>query len=285
MLDMMKQARAAISLLNPEEVRSRAAKPVQVGLVAVDDAGYAGLEEFLLPSGMPEQTRAEMHQRVHRASDPQVPETVDLVLYQEGIPHSGTFALRQDQPEAAVSAILGANKDLALALAHQFPPFRKPVIDGLIQTVARENALFVVATALPNIVPSLIELPWTFGEFASDTAFLTANQVRMAFQIAAASGRQPGFGSQKGEILSIVAGAFGWRALARELVGHIPLGGGLIPKGAIAWAGTFAVGKSLEYYYHANRSYTDEERTEVYREALERGRDVAGSLGADAPVN
>jgi len=79
-----------------------------------------------------------------------------------------------------------------------------------------------------------------------------------------------------------VAGAFGWRALARELVGHIPLGGGLIPKGAIAWAGTFAVGKSLEYYHHANRLYTDEQRAEVYRQALERGKDVAQSLSGNA---
>ena len=113
--------------------------------------------------------------------------------------------------------------------------------------VAKENALFAVATALPNVVPNLIELPWVVGEFASDTAFLTANQVRMAFQIAAACGKDVGLGKQKGAVLSIAAGAFGWRALARELVGKIPLGGGLIPKGAIAYAGTYLAGKGLEY--------------------------------------
>ena len=89
------------------------------------------------------------------------------------------------------------------------------------------------------MVPNFIELPWAIGEFASDTAFLTANQVRMAFQIAAACGKDVGLGKQKGAVLSIAAGAFGWRALARELVGKIPLGGGLIPKGAIAYAGTY----------------------------------------------
>jgi len=47
------------------------------------------------------------------------------------------------------------------------------------------------------------------------------------------------------EILSIVGGAFGWRALARELAGKIPFGGGIIPKGAIAYAGTYVVGKGL----------------------------------------
>ena len=81
--------------------------------------------------------------------------------------------------------------------------------------VSRENALFAVATALPNVVPSLIELPWAFGEFASDTAFLTANQVRMAFQIAAACGKDVGLGQQKGAVLTIAAAPSAgapWRA-------------------------------------------------------------------------
>ena len=72
-------------------------------------------------------------------------------------------------------------------------------MDRIIMSIARENALFAIATALPNIVPSLIELPWAFGEFASDTAFLTANQIRMAFQIAAACGHDVGFSDQKGD--------------------------------------------------------------------------------------
>ena len=89
----------------------------------------------------------------------------------------------------------------------------------------------------------MIELPWAIGEFASDTAFLTMNQIRMAFLIAAASDRPIGYREQRSEIASIVAGAFGWRALARELVGKVPFGGGLIPKAGIAYAGTFAVGR------------------------------------------
>ena len=177
------------------------------------------------------------------------------------------------------------HEHFALPLARQFPVFRKCVVDRIVQAVARENALFAIATALPNVVPNLIELPWAFGEFASDTAFLTANQVRMAFLIAGACGKEVGFAHQKGQVLSIAAGAFGWRAIARELAGKIPLGGGLIPKGAIAYAGTFAVGKSLEYYHHANVHYTREESQNVYREGFERGRQVAESLAAGPAVN
>jgi hypothetical protein len=114
--------------------------------------------------------------------------------------------------------------------------------------------------------------------------FLTGNQIRMAFLIAAACGKEVGFAVQKGAILSIAAGAFGWRALARELVGKIPLGGGLIPKGAIAYAGTYVVGKSLELLYHGNAAFTRDQRKHIYREALDRGRAVAGAA-AKAPVS
>src|ERR1017187_790625 len=107
MLDMIKQARAAVSLLNPDEVRSRATRPVSVGLVAANSAGYGELEDFLLPAGMPAHTRIEMLGRIHRAGDPDVPETVDLVLYQQGIPHSErAFTFHHHDPAATVSHIL-----------------------------------------------------------------------------------------------------------------------------------------------------------------------------------
>jgi hypothetical protein len=63
----------------------------------------------------------------------------------------------------------------------QLPPFRQPVVDRIIHNVSKENALFSVVTALPDVVPSILQLPWSIGEFASDTAFLTINQIRMAF--------------------------------------------------------------------------------------------------------
>jgi hypothetical protein len=58
----------------------------------------------------------------------------------------------------------------------------------------------------------------------------------------------------------------------------------LIPKGAIAYAGTFAVGKGLEFYQRVNRFHTAEERAGTYKEALEEGRDVAASLREKMPA-
>lgn len=278
MMKALKQARAAFGLLNPEEMRKRAGREIHIGLVASNESGYSKLEDFLVTPDLPPETRAQVLSRVHRMTDRRTPEHVDLVLYGPGLrPEAGAHALDRHDPDATVAEILHAHDDLLLALARNFPAFRKQVIDRTIQVVARENALFAIAAALPDVVPSLFELPWAFGEFASDTVFLTANQVRMAFVIAAACGDEVGFVQQKGSIAAIVAGAFGWRALARELVGKIPFGGGLIPKGAIAYAATYVVGKGLERL-HANHPFTAVESREVYEQAYQEGLEVARAL-------
>jgi hypothetical protein len=279
MLKLLKQARAAFSMLSADEVRKRAEKPVHFGLVADNSNAYSEMEAFLIPGDLPREERQQRIQQIHRASDAQPPSQVDIVLYEPGIAcPEGAFPYHRDDPQRTVAEILEEKDDLALALARQFPAFRGVVVEKIIHEVARENAFFAVATALPNVVPNLIEIPWLFGEFASDTAFLTANQVRMAFQIAAACGKDVGLTQQKFEVLGIAGGAFGWRALARELVGHIPLGGGLIPKGAIAYAGTYLAGKGLELLHRQNGRHTDEELKALYQRGLERGRVVARSL-------
>src|SRR6202042_1996018 len=96
--------------------------------------------------------------------------------------------------------------------------------------------------------------------------------------IAAACNKEVGLQHQKAEALTIGASALGWRSLARELVGKIPLGGGLIPKGAIAYAGTRVVGLSLERFYRTGAAYSRRERRDAYEDALERGRKLAQDL-------
>jgi hypothetical protein len=138
--------------------------------------------------------------------------------------------------------------------------------------------LFSISTALPDVIPNLIELPWAVAEFASDTAFLTMNQVRMAFLIAAASDRPVGYVEQKSEIATVIGSAFGWRALARQLVGKVPFGGGLLAKAAIAYAGTKVLGLSLNHLYSIGFTYTREERDKLYADAFRQGKKVAARI-------
>ena len=193
-------------------------------------------------------------------------------------PPQHVFSFDSLNPENTVQDILARRKDLILPLARYIAPFRKPAITRLIAGIAKENALFSLATALPDIVPNLLTLPWSVGEFASDTAFLTGNQIRLTFLIAAASDREVGYREQKGQIGSIVASAFGFRALARELVGKIPFGGGLVPKAAVSYAGTWVVGRSMERYFSVGYGFTREERRSVFEDALARGREISAGL-------
>jgi len=271
-------------MLNADEVMNQANRPVTIGLVADGSSAYAEMEEFLVPELMPRPLWRSRMNQIHRANDPGGPPDVDFVLYEPGLPcPQDAYTFHRDHAERTISEILRDHSDLSLALARQYPVFRESVVNSLISEVAKENTLFAIATALPNVVPNFIEVPWIVGEFASDTVFLTANQVRMAFQIAAACGRDIGVMKQKSELLTILAGAFGWRAIARELVGKIPLGGGLIPKGAIAYAGTYAVGKGLAFYHHDLRQPTIEQRREIYREGLQQGRNFSENLPAKQP--
>ncbi len=276
---ILRQIRTALRHLNPAEVRRSAERPLSVGLMAASTESLAAMEDFLAPPIISRRKRLELVEILHRVGDPGAPSSFDLELVEEGLLASpGAFSFSKTNPEHTVGEILDQRDDLHLALARRFPAFRKPVVSRTIQEISKENALFSVLTALPDVLPSFFQVGWAAGEFASDTTVITVNQIRMAFLIAAASDRQVGYHEQKAQIGAIIAGAFGWRALARQVVGKIPLGGGLVPKAAIAYAGTQVVGLSLEQYYGIGYGFTRDERQLAYQEAFERGKEVAKSV-------
>ncbi len=282
---MLKQIRSVLAQLKPGEVRARAERPARILLRTASPAAAGAVERFLLPAGLTAERRAESAAMLTRESDAAQGSRFHLALYETGLEppagwHRGHDAFEFDprRPEALVGEIVAARDELALALARRFLPFRQTVTSGLIHRVANENAVFAIMSALPNLVPSLAEIPWALGEFASDTAVLTANQIRMALLLAAASDRPVGYNEQRNEIGSIVAGAFGWRSLAREFAGKIPFGGGLIPKAAVAYAGTWTAGVSLERVYRIGYGMTRRERKAAWDEAFEKGREIAAQL-------
>lgn len=274
-IPVLHQVKQALANLKPGEVRDSAMKPVRLGLVAASQESLGRMETYLVPPHLSTQRRVEALQMIQRGGGPEC----DIEIYESSLLRPRhAFSLDLETPEDCLRRILRHHDDLLLPLARQFYPFRKPAAHHVIRSVAKENAVFCLATALPDVVPFLTWVPWAVGEFGSDAAFLTMNQIRMAFLLAALSDRTPGYREQRSEIASIVAGAFGWRAIARELVGKIPFGGGLIPKAGIAWAGTFAVGLSLERLYRLGYGFTRAERRAVYEEAYDHGRQIAGML-------
>lgn len=277
MTRILGQVRHAISQINPNEVREAAEHPLRLGLYAADDAQCGLMESFLLGDIRDAARRAESARSLARAFhmpparyDVEIRE-ISLAYPPEAVPFD------PHAPERMVKDVLSRHEQHGLALARLFPPFREKVVEKSIHQIARENALFSVATAIPNVAP-LIGVGWALGEFGSDTAVLTVNQVRLAFLLAAANGRRVGFKEQRGEIASIIAGGFGWRAIARQLISKIPMGGGVIPKAAIAYAGTVVVGRGIAKYYQFGRELTSVERRKAYEAALEKGREVAGAI-------
>ncbi len=276
---ILQQVRRAVGNLNPQDVRNTSERPLAIRLVASSDGGYSAIEDFFSPPTVSRRKRLEQRQALFRADDPASPESVDLEIHEEGLLcPDDAFVYSHDDPGRVVRDILDRKEDLGLPLSRYFGPFRGPVTERTIAAISKENALFSLMTALPNIAPSIIQLPWSVAEVGSDTAFLTVNQIRMLFLLAGASDRPLGYREQRAEIASIIAGAFGWRAVARELVGKIPFGGGLVPKAAVAYAGTYVVGKSAERLYRIGYGYSREERKIAYGEALKYGKKVAKSI-------
>jgi hypothetical protein len=278
-LSALHHIRKAVHTLNPGNVRELSERELKIALYAAGPAGYEGIENFFVQDLSPER-RHEALSMLHRAPDPKAVLNYDLAIYDESVlAPRRALVFHADRSEDLITKVLDHfDQSVTLPLARTFLPFRQPQIERTIRTVCRENAVFSLATALPDIVPSLIELPWAVTEFASDTAVLTANQIKMAFLIAAASDREVGYSEQKREIAMVIGSAFGWRALARQLIGKIPFGGGLLPKAGIAYAATKLIGASLERLYRVGYTYTRDEREEIYTQAFHHGKHVAGKI-------
>ena len=278
-LNLVKDIRSAYGHLNPHDVHALSRRDLSVGLAAMSEAGYEALERFFIPDAAAADFGLKAVAALKRVGPGAAPNTFDFIVCEEDMPcPKGAIIFHPNNPAATREEILDAYQELEIPISRHFLSFREAVITRIIQRTSKENALFSLVTALPNVLPNFLELPWAVGEFATDTAFLTINQVRMAFLIAAANEKPVGYGAQKFELATIVAGAFGWRAIARELVGKIPLGGGLIPKAGIAFAGTYAVGLSLERYHRTGYSLNRKEHRQAYNIALERGKGIVENL-------
>jgi hypothetical protein len=277
-LSVLKDIRKIYAGLNADEIRGAAYRDLNIGLAASSEEGRREMERFLAPPYLDAIARNDALRAVHLV-DGSPGHRFDFVLCESGVavPSNG-YVFNPVDTGSLLKTIAADHEELELPIARRFPHFRRPVADRIIHRISKENALFSLVTALPNVIPSVIDLPWALGEFATDTAFLTMNQIRMALLMAAAHDNTIGYTEQKTQIAVIAAGAFGWRALARELVGKIPLGGGLIPKAAVAFAGTYVVGLGLEKVNRTGSGLSRREKKDAYADAFARGKEVVKEI-------
>ena len=166
-----------------------------------------------------------------------------------------------------------------LAFARHLPRFRGAVSQALVEETSRANAIYAVSTGVAEIVP-VLNIPLN----VADMMVLTKNQLVMAYKIALTSGKKGQPQEVLGEIIGVLGGSFFFRQVARQLVGLIPVWG-IVPKVAVAYAGTWAIGQSVQLWAFKGKTPDQDDLRGFYEGALTRGRTFAKRLmdRGDAP--
>lgn len=162
--------------------------------------------------------------------------------------------------------------ELRLAVARQLPPLRHLVFNDVIEDTARANATFALTTGLAETVP-VLTAPMNLG----DMVVLTKNQLLMCYRLALISGREGDPHKLLAEILGVLGGGLLFRQIARQLVGLLPVVG-LLPKVAVAYGGTWAIGRAMGAWLTEGRAVTVDSVRAFSSEGLTRGREVARAM-------
>ena len=175
----------------------------------------------------------------------------------------------QDSIETLLRTILQELDAFDIAIARQLPPFRPIVANQLISEASRANAQFALMSNIPMVIPIIGNI----AAASADLLVLTKNQIMLVFKLAAVNGQDIHSGRKiLAEIIPVVGAGFFWRTVARELADLMPFGVGAIPKTIIAYAGTFVVGRSAQYYYSTGLQPSNDLLRKFYSDALERAR-------------
>ena len=166
--------------------------------------------------------------------------------------------------------------ELHLAAARRLPGLRGVFARELIASTSFTNATYALASGLPEQIP-IISVPFA----AADILVLTKNQALLVYRLALAYGAQPDFQARIREVLPVVGGAFLWRQTARSLIGLIPIWG-LLPKVAVAYAGTYTTGVAAWRWYESGEIVSTDQLKRISRDAIAIGRARAAEIIARA---
>jgi uncharacterized protein (DUF697 family) len=129
--------------------------------------------------------------------------------------------------EAIARVVAGRLGEDGAPLAARLPVLRRAVCDQLVAEFSRKNGIFAAAAFVPG----------------ADLPVLALNQVRMLLRIEQAYGLDADPRERAPELVATVGAGLGLRAVARQLLGVVPVAGWAV-KGAVAYAGTRALGEA-----------------------------------------
>jgi uncharacterized protein (DUF697 family) len=167
--------------------------------------------------------------------------------------------------------IMKRNPDRAPAFGRALPAFRSAAAKQVIDETAAANAQFSLVSNIPALIPVIGNI----AAAGADFIVLTKNQVMMLYKLAAVFGRD--LHDQRGilqEVLPVVGAGLVWRTVAREAAALMPFAAGTIPKVAIAFVGTIAVGRAADFYYRTGMRPSRSQLEQFYRQGMERLRQL-----------
>jgi small GTP-binding protein len=171
------------------------------------------------------------------------------------IPVSGRTG--QNVAEELIPAMIEASPEAALVIGRELPAYRRSAAQRIIRTAT----LVSLAAGLEPI--PLVDIPILLG-----------NQIRLVLRIAALYGEKVDSADTTQhirELIAVIAGGLGLRYLAEEAAKLVPFGGDFIA-GAIAGAGTWAMGQVLLEYYEGGRKINPLRMRMMYHDFYQRFR-------------
>ncbi|MDQ4083778.1 MAG: DUF697 domain-containing protein [Actinomycetota bacterium] len=185
---------------------------------------------------------------------------VEVTLSGEAVEDAGVTFLSTITEEAVLRELAprvagSLDEEYLISLGRGYPAFRRAVCEEIIRKNARQNA---VIGALP--VPG------------ADMPAITANQGRMVLAIAAAYGEEISLDRAR-ELVGVLAAGFGLRALYRQILKLVPVGG-WAASGAIGYAGTLVLGRATILHFERGKEEPKPgEASELRRRVLEEAED------------
>ena len=150
--------------------------------------------------------------------------------------------------EELAPKIAGAlEEDYLVPLGRGYPGFRRAVCGEVIKNNARQNA-FIGALPIPG----------------ADMPVMTANQARMVLNIAATYGEELSMDRAR-ELIGVLAAGFGFRAIGRQIVKLIPVGGWAVAA-VIGYAGTLAMGRATMLYFERGKQEVGQKEMDDIRQ-------------------
>jgi small GTP-binding protein len=159
--------------------------------------------------------------------------------------------------EELIPAMIEASPEAALVIGHELPAYRRQAA----QRIIRNATLLSLAAGLEPI--PLVDIPIILG-----------TQIRLVLRLAALYGEPLNSADamrHARELIVTMAGGLGLRYLAEQAAKAIPFGGDFLA-GAIAGAGTWAIGQVALEYYEGGKQINPRRMRQLYTSFYQRFR-------------